>query len=193
MELAALIARCRQGDPLAWEVLVRRYQSRVLAVADAYVGDREEARDLAQEIFLRVWRNLDACREPERFEAWLLRIARNASLDALRRRQARPPRQDLPVESAHALADPAPGADARWQDEVRRRLLLRALDALSPLNRELIILKEMQDLPLEEIADMLEVPLGTVKSRASRARLELARALRELGGPPAPASEVLGS
>lgn len=193
MELAALIARCRQGDPLAWEVLVRRYQSRVLAVADAYVGDREEARDLAQETFLRVWRNLEACREPERFEAWLLRIARNASLDALRRRQARPPRQDLPVESAHALADPAPGAEARWQDETRRRLVLQALDALSPLNRELIILKEMQDLPLEEIADMLQVPLGTVKSRASRARLELARALRDLGGPPAAISEVLGS
>ncbi|MBM4117447.1 sigma-70 family RNA polymerase sigma factor [bacterium] len=193
MELAALIARCRQGDPLAWEVLVRRYQSRVLAVADAYVGDREEARDLAQEVFLRVWRNLEACREPERFEAWLLRIARNASLDALRRRRARPPRQDLPVESAHALADPAPSADARWQDDARRRLLLQALDALTPINRELIILKEMQDLPLEEIADMLQVPLGTVKSRASRARLELARALRDLGGPPAAISEVLGS
>jgi RNA polymerase sigma-70 factor (ECF subfamily) len=192
MELAALIARCRQGDPLAWEVLVRRYQSRVLAIADAYVGDREEARDLAQEIFLRVWRGLDACRETERFEAWLVRIARNASLDALRRRQARPPRQDLPVESAHALADPAPGADARWQDDARRQLLLRALDELSPLNRELIILKEMQALPLEEIAELLQVPLGTVKSRASRARLELARALRELGGPPAPYGEALG-
>jgi RNA polymerase sigma-70 factor (ECF subfamily) len=155
------------------------------------VGDREEARDLAQEIFLRVWRHLDACQSSERFEAWLLRIARNASLDALRRRKARPPRQDLPVESAHALADPAPGAAERWEDDARRRLLLRALDELSPINRELIILKEMQDLPLEEIAELLQVPLGTVKSRASRARLELARALRELGGPPTPYSEAL--
>ncbi len=192
MDLATLIARCRQGDPLAWELLVRRYQSRIFGIASAYVGDREEARDLAQEIFLRVWRNLEHCRESERFEAWLLAIARNASLDALRRRQARPPRQDLPVESAHALADPSPSAAEHWEADERRRLLLRAMDELSPLNRELIVLKEMQALPLEEIAALLDVPLGTVKSRASRARLELARALRALGGPPAPLGETPG-
>lgn len=188
MEPAALLARCQQGDPLAWEHLVRSTQSQVYAVAYATVGDAEEARDLTQEIYLRVYRKLDACREPERFLGWLLRVARNVSLDHRRRLRARPPRQDLAAEALTDLADPSPDPAARWRETSRRLLVEQALAALSPLSREMILLKDVQGLRLEEIADALDLPLGTVKSRSHRARLELARALGALGGPPAEAA-----
>ena len=181
-ELADLLQRCREGDELAWEALVRRHQARVYAIAHSYAGQAEEARDLAQEIFIRVYRHLGDCQEPERFLAWLIRVARNAGVDHLRRRKARPPAQDLPVEEARRLAAPGPRPDELAAASDRRALVHRALQTLSAINREVIMLKDMQGLALEEIAELLDVPLGTVKSRSNRARLELAQAVLTLGG-----------
>ena len=184
MEITELLRRCRAGDQLAWEQLVRRYQARVCAVAYGYVGSDDEARDLAQEIFVRVYKKLDTCRDPERFLAWLIRIARNACLDHLRRLKVRPPRHDVPADSLFNLRDSNPTPEEAWLKDARKQLVYRAMRNLSKINCEIILLKDMQGLALEEIADMLGIPLGTVKSRSNRARLELARAVTALGGPP---------
>jgi RNA polymerase sigma-70 factor (ECF subfamily) len=180
MDLAEILERCHAGDELAWEVLVRQYQSRICAIAYTYVGNAEEARDLAQEIFVRVYRRLNSCRDARGFQAWLVQIARNACIDHLRRRKARPPAQDIPVEKLHHLAAPGPDPEEEWVRDARKRLVFRALQTLSKINREIILLKDMQGLALEEIARTLDLPLGTVKSRTNRARIELAKAVNEL-------------
>ena len=185
MELPELLDRCRRGDELAWEELVRRHQARVYGVALGYTGNVEEARDVAQEVFVRVWKRLDSCPDPALFLPWLIRVARNACVDHLRRRKARPPAQDVPAEELRGLAHPGPRPDEQLEASSRRDLVYRALQALSEINREIILLKDVQGLALEEIASMLNVPLGTVKSRTNRARLELARAVVALGGGPA--------
>ncbi len=183
METNELLKRCRRGDALAWEALVRQYQSKIHAIACTYVGDRDEARDLAQEIFVKIYRNLDQCRDGRKFPAWMIRIARNTSLDHLRRRKARPPRHDRPAETLSDLRDPRPNPEELWQADGRKRMVHRAMQNLSVLSREILLLKEIQGLPMLEIATMLEIPLGTVKSRSNRARVELAQAVLELGGP----------
>jgi len=185
MDQAQLLQRCQAGDELAWEVLVRTHQGRVCAIAWHYLGDQDEALDLAQEVFVRVYRGLDACTEPDRFEHWLTRMVRNACIDQLRRRKARPPRQDVPADEMTTLSSRSPDPEQQWLSTSRQKLVHRALQRLSDINREIIVLKDIQGLPLEEIAGMLELPLGTVKSRSSRARVELARAIVEIEGGPA--------
>jgi len=182
MDLGLLLERCRRGDELAWEALVRAHQSRIFALAYHYVGNAEEARDLAQDIFVRIYKGLDSCTEPERFVPWMIRVGRNACVDHLRRRRARPPGHDVPVEEVFDLRAPGPNPEEEWLANRRRRLVHLALRALSDVNREIIVLKDIQGLSLEEIATMLGVPLGTVKSRSNRARLELARKVMALGG-----------
>ena len=182
MDDLTLYHRCREGDELAWEQLVRRYQGRVCSVAFGYTGSEEEALDVAQEVFVRVWKRLDTCREPERFAAWLLSIARHACLDHLRRRKARPPAQDVPADELTGLADPAAATDAAAEARDRRDVLETALQQLSTINREAILLKDIQGLALEDMAAMLDLPVGTVKSRCSRARVELAKTVAGLLG-----------
>ena len=183
-DTAALVRRCRGGDALAWEDLVRRYQGRVLAVARHYVGDLDDARDLTQEIFLRIYRRLDSCRDPERLLAWILKLARHACIDHLRRRRSRQPwrRDDAVPLSSLAHGQPTP-EDVSCR-ESSQRLVRRALQRLGRRHREVLILREIQGLPLEEVASLLGIPGGTVKSRAHRAKLELARAVIALGGGP---------
>jgi len=137
---------------------------------------------VAQEVFVRVWKRLDRCPDPALFQPWLIRVARNACVDHLRRRKARPPAQDIPADELRHLASAAPNPAEVYDAESRRRLVYRALQALSEINREMILLKDVQGLALEEIASMLDVPLGTVKSRTNRARIELARAVMAIEG-----------
>ena len=185
MDQSELLKRCRQGNELAWEVLVRKHQGRICSIAYGYVGEQDEAMDLAQEIFVRVYKSLDTCIDAEKFQSWLVRIARNACIDHLRRLKARPPQRDIPAEDMVALASGGPTPEEEWIRSSRQKLVHRALQCLSEINREIIVLKDIQGLPLEEISGMLDLPLGTVKSRSSRARIELARAITEMnGGPP---------
>jgi RNA polymerase sigma-70 factor, ECF subfamily len=181
MDPAELLKRCSQGDELAWEVLVRQHQGRICAIAYGYLGDQDEAFDLAQEIFVRVYERLDTCEDPEKFQSWLTRIARNACIDHLRRLKARPPRQDIPADEMHNLAGGSSNPEQDWVRNSRKKLVFRALQELSEINREIILLKDIQELPLDEIATMLELPVGTVKSRSSRARIELARVISSFG------------
>jgi RNA polymerase sigma-70 factor (ECF subfamily) len=135
---------------------------------------------MAQEIFVRVYSRLDSLQGGERFLSWLLRLARNACIDQLRRRKARPPASDVRVEDDPQISSRAPGPEEMSVAEARKRLLYTALDGMSEKNREIILLKEIQGLKLEEISTMLSLPLGTVKSRSSRARIELASRIRGL-------------
>jgi len=184
MDQAELLKRCQDGDELAWEVLVRHHQGRICSIAYNYVGDQDEALDVAQDIFVRIYNRLDTCEDPDRFEHWLVRIARNACIDHLRRRKARPPRRDIPAEDMVNLRDGGPTPEDNLISSSRQRLVHRALQDLSEINREIILLKDIQGLPLEEIAGMLDLPLGTVKSRSSRARLELAQVITDMGSGP---------
>ncbi len=151
MELSRILEHCRGGDELAWEMLVRRFQGRMFAIAVTYTGDREEARDLTQDIFIRVYRNLDGCRDEDRFLSWLVRIARNVCIDHLRRRKARPPARDIPVEEAWSLASGEPTPEERSEESSRRRLVGAALQELSEINREIILLKTSRAEPRRDL------------------------------------------
>lgn len=181
LETDTLLARCRQGDDLAWEGLVRRFQGRVFGLALHYLRDRDEARDAAQEVFLKVYRHLDRLEEGRPFLPWLLRLTRNACLDRLRRLKVRRPEEGLvAVDEAAEIPARDVSAEEDLLADDRRALLYRALGALSERSREVIVLKDIEEMKLEEISELLGVNVGTVKSRSHRARLELARAVRAL-------------
>jgi len=158
---------------------VRLFQGRVFGLARFYLRDREEARDVAQEAFIRIYRNLGTLEVGSNFTAWALRITRNCAIDRLRHIEARPPTGELPDDDQ--LVE-SPGTTGAFEDPVgeNQQLLQRALALLSAAHREMILLKDIQGLEQHEIAEMLSLPLGTVKTRASRARVELARRILEL-------------
>jgi RNA polymerase sigma-70 factor (ECF subfamily) len=170
---AGLIEGCRRGDGLAWEALVKTYQSSVIAVTRHYLHDPEEARDVAQDVFVRLYENLGSFSGGETFKPWLLRMARNASIDRLRRMKARPPTQDVPADVASLKSRDDPEESAGFA--AREDLLRRAMARLGEQHREVVFLKEIQ-----EVAELLRLPVGTVKSRSSRARIELAQIIRTL-------------
>lgn len=181
-ELTALLDRCRQGDALAWEAFVRQFQRRIYSIACGYAANTEEARDLAQDIFVRLYETRGRWAQAESFTPWLVRVARNLCLDELRRKKARPPAHDLQADEMFDLADAGPSPDEALEVTRDRQLVWRALSLLGRLSREIILLKEIQGLTFEEIAAMLHAPVGTIKSRSSRARLELARQVLALEG-----------
>jgi RNA polymerase sigma-70 factor (ECF subfamily) len=180
LDVATLLERCRRGDDLAWEAIVRRYQSRVFAVALHYMRNVDDARDMAQEIFIRIYQRLDTFQGGETFLPWMLRLARNVCIDGLRRQKARPPASDVTVEEAIQIpaSDPTPEESSSARSS--RRLLYRALNRMSESDREILLLKEIQGLKVEEVSSLLGVPVGTVKSRCNRARIELAARIRRL-------------
>jgi RNA polymerase sigma-70 factor (ECF subfamily) len=188
MDLETLLHRCRKGDELAWEALVRRYQAQVMGLTRHYLHNEEDARDAAQDVFIRVYRRLETAPDADRFWPWLCRVTRNLSLDRIRRRRARPPAEDLLVDDAVALSSGDPTPEEAFESEDRRQLVRRAMDTLGELSREVLLLREISGLRESEVAAMLEVPVGTVKSRANRARVELARAVETLLGRDAPTS-----
>ena len=171
---------CRQGDDLAWEALVRRYQGRVLAVAMHYMRNTEDANDVAQEAFIKLYRSLDSLREGEAFLPWMLRLTRNCAIDRIRRLKVRTPEHAVPVEEGPEIVAQQPSPEDNSLTSWRSGLLYRALDRLSEQSREVIMLKDIQELQLKEIADMLALPVGTVKSRSHRARIELAEVIQQM-------------
>ena len=172
-ELAALVEPCRSGEPLAWETFVRGFQGRIFALSYSYVGDREEARDLAQEIFVRLYETRDQWVTGDQFLPWLFRVARNRSVDYLRRRKVRTPALTVSEDMLADLPDHAPTPEAQAVASDRRSLLHAALRGLSAINREIVVLRDVHGLSVQHVASVLGIPVGTVKSRASRARVEL--------------------
>lgn len=175
LDLEYLLEQCRSGNQLAWEALVRGHQARVYSLAFHYLGNTEEAKDAAQEIFLRIYRNINQCRDARMFLPWMIKISRNLCIDLLRRRSARPQTSGPPLDEMPEFPNSDLNPEESWVAKSRRNLIHTALQQLTALNREIVILKDIHGMALEEIASLLKVPLGTVKSRSNRARLELAQ------------------
>ncbi len=180
LELDAILDRCRQGDNLAWEALIKQTQSRVYGLALHYVRNPEEASDLAQEIFIKIYKNLNKVESGSAFIPWVIRLSRNTCIDRLRRIKARPPARDQVIDEDLQLTSATPSPEESWGAERHKQLVYQAMGNLSEQNREILLLKEIQQLKLTEIASMLGLPVGTIKSRASRARVELAKSVLSL-------------
>jgi RNA polymerase sigma-70 factor (ECF subfamily) len=160
------LARARQGDLAAFEELVRTYQAEVFRFARHLTPDRTAAEDVTQEAFLRAFRFISGYRGETRFSSWLFRIARNCAIDALRKQHYPIVDQDARPERAGAIAN-----------AVVRAELDAALATLGAEHRETFLLVEVLGLSHREVADVLGVRVGTVKSRMFRARQALCRAL----------------
>lgn len=173
------VERCRTGDALAWEAVVRETQGRVFGLALQFLRSREEAADLTQDVFIRVYQRLDQFSGGD-FMPWLLRLTRNACIDALRRRKVRPPAEDKVIEDSTPLVDRNAQLEEQCFENERQQLVYRAMGHVSELNREILMLKDIQGLDLQQISDMLKLPLGTIKSRSHRARVELAKRITEI-------------
>jgi RNA polymerase sigma-70 factor (ECF subfamily) len=200
----ALIAKAQVGDMAAFRALVERHQRRAFAVAFALVRDESDARELVQEAFLRVYRGLASFEGTSSFFTWLYRIITNLSIDLMRK----PGRQTMELDEARLEADDAGEVDGTLLGRldgadpagiVRRReiaaSLQAALDALPSYHRAVIVLREIEGMSYEEMAQAMGVSKGTIMSRLFHARQKLQRALadcyKEQVGAPLPGDEPL--
>lgn len=180
-----LVRRYLDGDPSAFATLVRRHESRVFNLCLRILGNPEDARDASQETFVTALRKLTQFRGDAAFTTWLHRVAVNACYDELRRQRRRPMLHVVPLDEqagdrAPELGPPTPD----HADDVAGTLDAAAALAQVPEDfRVALVLADVQDVPYEEIARILDVPLGTVKSRVHRGRVALARAMGIAGEP----------
>jgi len=170
-----LIAQAQKGDERAYRALLLRYERAVYNICFKMVRDKEEARDLAQEAFMKVFAILDRYNPQFAFSNWLLKITSNLCIDAMRKRRVETFPMDEPISSAKGdlerqYPSPNAGPDKTLLDKERMKLLHRAIERLPDHYRIMIVLRHQQDLSYEEIATVLELPLGTVKARIHRAR-----------------------
>jgi len=179
----SLVSRCLSGDDTAWEQLVRLHTRPVYGLCYRFTGSSSESQDLTQEVFLRVFRTLKSFRSTEgSFGTWLARVTRNLLIDHYRRtRQERV--TDSIEDQLPTMEQTGAGAMARPDQSLAGReaseILQAALQKLSPDLREAVILRDLQEMEYREIAGVLGIPEGTVKSRINRGRAELARLLRK--------------
>lgn len=173
------------GDPSAYRFLVERYQGRVYAMLCGMTRDREEARDLTQDTFVRAFHNLDRFRLESSFYTWLYRIAMNLAIDHSRKHSRVKSSEfddGVATKGADGVLDPGHHAMNPARALERKRLhakLHEALETLSPEHRQIILLREVEGLSYKEISEVLELPEGTVMSRLFYARKRLQSALRE--------------
>lgn len=182
LDVETLVDQCLSGDDAAWEQLVRENTRRVYGLCYRFTGRDSEAQDLTQDVFLRVYRALGSFRASEgAFTTWLTRLTRNLLIDHYRRtrneRVTDSIEEQLPrvEEGFVSVARP----DSALAGREASQLLQGALNKLSPELRETIIMRDLQEMEYREIATVLEIPEGTVKSRLNRGRAELARLLKK--------------
>ena len=178
---AQLIERCLTGDNAAWEELMKVFTRRVYGVCYRFTGTDGAAQDLTQEVFLRVFKTLKSFRSGEgSFSVWLNRLTRNLLIDNYRRTKLERATDSI-EDQLFTLEQTAAGSgrtDSLLAGREASELLQAALQKLSPDLRETVILRDLEELEYREIAQVLNVPEGTVKSRLNRGRAELARILR---------------
>ena len=180
-----LVQRAQGGEIAAFNTLVIRHQNAAYSLAFRFLRTREAAEDVTQEAFVRAWRAIDTFRG-DRFRSWLLRIVANAARDELRRRKRRPQRSldetwDDPDIASIDPVEPGLGPQERAEQTELRGVLERALAELPEEWRMVVLLSDVHGMSYEEIADAVDAPLGTVKSRLSRARARLRQLLIESG------------
>ena len=191
-EWQVLVERCLKGDSFAWTELVKAHHRRVYGLCFRFTGSSSDAEDLTQEVFLKVYGNLaafDLARGT--FQTWLTTMTRNLLVDHFRRSKAQRVTdsmdagwdgdgEDIPL--LQRLADKGPTQHERAVQKEIEKMVQEALTKISPELREAVILRDLQDMDYKEIAKVLRIPEGTVKSRISRGRAELARLLERNKG-----------
>ncbi len=185
---AMLVRRCLSGDAVAWEEIVQRYHRRIYNICYRFAGSPDDAQDLTQEVFIKMYRTLNSYDLGRgAFMTWVTTVTRNLLVDHFRKSK-----QDRMTDSLDTVAsehedamplseqipDKAAPPDSGVQSRETREAVHRALQKLSPELREAVILRDLQDMDYREIAGVLRVPEGTVKSRINRGRAELARLLQ---------------
>jgi RNA polymerase sigma-70 factor (ECF subfamily) len=177
----SLIEQCLSGDQAAWETIVRQHWRKVFNVAYKFVGKHDEAEDLTQDIFLKIFKALNTFDRRANFQTWIISISRNLCIDhyrSVRKERQTIAREVDTTDLQPASRDRTPYAVAEHQD--LRAQLKVALETLPATLRTAVVLRDLQELSYQEIADQLRLPVGTVKSRINRGRLELARQLKRL-------------
>jgi RNA polymerase sigma-70 factor, ECF subfamily len=180
---SSLVSRCMRGEETAWEDLVKLHTRKVYGLCYRFTGSASEAQDLTQDVFMRVYKTLKTFRSSEgSFATWLARVSRNLLIDHYRR--TRQERVTDSIEEQLPMMDQTGGAAAVRPDHAyagreASEILQVTLQKLSPDLREAVILRDLQEMEYREIADVLQIPEGTVKSRINRGRAELTRLLRK--------------
>jgi len=181
----ALVERVQQGDKRAFDLLVKKYQHKVLTVVRRYISDHSEAQDVTQEAFIKAYRALPKFRGDSAFYTWIYRIAINTAKNYLVSRGRRPPDSDVDIadgelfETGQRLRDVNSPEAQLLTDEIQRTVW-QALDELSEDLRAALTLREFEGLSYEEIAEILGCPVGTVRSRIFRAREAIDEKLKPL-------------
>ena len=177
----ALIERCLRGDQVAWDQIVRQHWRKVFNLAYKFVGRHDEAEDLAQDIFQKIFKALHTFDRRANFQTWLISISRNLCIDHYR--SVRKERETMAREVDAANLAPVSrerGPHGELEQIDLRQLIQQGLAELPPALKEAVVLRDLRELSYQEIATKLRLPEGTVKSRINRGRLELARQLRRL-------------
>ena len=186
----ALVRRCVAGDAVAWEEIVQRYHRRIYNICYRFAGTSDDAQDLTQEVFIKMYRTLSSY-DVDRgaFMTWVTTMTRNLLVDHFRKTKqdrvtdsidAAPSEHEDAMPLSDHIEDKGLPPDARVQSRETGEAVHQALHKLSPELREAVILRDLQDMDYREIAAVLKVPEGTVKSRINRGRAELARLLQRI-------------
>lgn len=189
---ALLVRRCVAGDQQAWQQLVVTQHRRIYAICYRFTGSSTDAEDLTQDVFLKLYRNLDSFDvQKGSFQTWITTLARNLLVDHFRRTRldrasdsldASLTEDDDGPSMADRLADPRPSQETHTAGLELKARIQHALAQLSPELREAVVLRDLEDMDYKDIAQVLRIPEGTVKSRISRGRGELARLLKRIEG-----------
>ena len=174
-----ILRRAQKGDASAFEQLVTPYEQMIWRVCWHYLHHREDAMDCAQEAMLKAFRAFDSFRGEAGFATWLTRIAVNTCTDALRKRSNVVSLDAMREDTGFDVPDEEPSPYTQMEAAERRRLLREGMEALPPEMRQMIVLRDVEGMRYEEVAQAMQVPLGTVKSRISRAREKLSGILRK--------------
>ncbi|MFQ6091867.1 MAG: sigma-70 family RNA polymerase sigma factor [bacterium] len=178
-----LLKRVNEGDSVAFDMIVKRYKLRLINFVFRFLGDRDQAEELVQETFLRVFRERKSYERISNFSTWIFTIAGNLAKSELRRRKRwrffsldqREPEEGAEFE----IPDESQRPDRLAHDRMIEGAVQKAMDTLSPKYREAVILRDIQGFAYEEIAEIIGCPVGTVKSRVNRARLRLQEELKD--------------
>jgi RNA polymerase sigma-70 factor, ECF subfamily len=176
-----LVQRCLEGDATAWDALVRTYWKRVFNIACKFVAQHDEAEDLTQEIFVKLFSALPTYDRRAQFDTWLTRVSRNHCIDHYRRRRREEEKVASDVDpDAVPINELLSRPDATLEQRAEVAMVRQALARLPATYREPVALRDIHELSYEDIARRLKLPEGTVKSRINRGRKELARHLKAL-------------
>ncbi len=186
-EVLILIERCKNGDMVAFEDIVHQYERLVYATAYRMLNNHSDAQDVSQEVFIKVYKKLDSYKPTYSFGAWISTITSNTSIDYIRKHKKQSllsldkeiEFDDSSVGLTLESNDPTPEQELMQKE--KRELIQKAIELLDEESRELIILRDINGIPYNEIAESLDLKLGTVKSKISRSRIKLQKIILSFG------------